>query len=217
MGCCVGGLVLYSAWHVWYISASFTHFQLMWTTLHPLNLYKKYFCDCVGVQSQNNEIWKSWSWSGKLKKNVVWIRSGLLKMCWILPSRVLKSGSCTPLVVATQQRWADCEIFQSESSPAPTKLNPIQSWSAKFLKIMSPIQSWSANVKLSIIFCLMRQKHCLSYFAFSQIQLLEGKIVPSVLWHMRQNRHSFLALQKFNMAVSILPSEDKALLDSFCH
>jgi len=31
---------------------------------------------------------------------------------------------------------------------------------------------------------------------------------------MRQNRHSVLA---FNMAVSILPSEEKALLDLFCH
>jgi len=30
------------------------------------------------------------------------------------------------------------------------KLNPIQSWSAKFLKIISPIQSWSANVKSCI-------------------------------------------------------------------
>jgi len=42
------------------------------------------------------------------------------------------------------QRWADCEIFQSESSPDPMKLNPIQSWSPNFLKIISPIQSWSA-------------------------------------------------------------------------
>jgi len=45
------------------------------------------------------------------------------------------------------QRWADFEIFQSESSPDPIKLNPIQSWSAKFLKIIIPIQSWSAHEK----------------------------------------------------------------------
>ena len=32
-----------------------------------------------------------------------------------------------------EQRWADCEIFQSESSPNPMKLNPIQSWSAEFV------------------------------------------------------------------------------------
>jgi len=31
------------------------------------------------------------------------------------------------------------------------------------------------------------------------------------------NRHSVLALQKFYMAVSILSSEEKALLDLFCH
>jgi len=27
----------------------------------------------------------------------------------------------------------------------------------------------------------MRQKHCWSYFAFSQIRLVQGKIVPAVL------------------------------------
>ena len=85
MGCCGGGLVLCSAWHVRCNSASFTHLQLMWTTLHPLNLCKNSFCDSVGVKSQNNEIWKSWSWSGNLNKTVVGIRSGLFKMCWILP------------------------------------------------------------------------------------------------------------------------------------
>jgi len=52
-----------------------------------------------------------------------------------------------------QQRWADCEIFQSESSPDPKKLNPIQTWSAKFFKIIGPIQSWLANVK-SCVFIL---------------------------------------------------------------
>jgi len=46
-----------------------------------------------------------------------------------------------------QQRWADCEIFQPESRPDPKKLNPIQSWSAKFLKIASPYQSWFACVQ----------------------------------------------------------------------
>jgi len=38
------------------------------------------------------------------------------------------------------ERWADWQTFQSESNPDPQKLNPIQSWSAKFLKIISPIQ-----------------------------------------------------------------------------
>ena len=35
------------------------------------------------------------------------------------------------------QRWVDCKIFQSESIPDPIKLYMIQSWSAKFLKIIS--------------------------------------------------------------------------------
>jgi len=33
---------------------------------------------------------------------------------------------------------------------------------------------------------------------------------------MRQNRHSLLAFPKRNKAVSILPSETKALLELFC-
>jgi len=37
------------------------------------------------------------------------------------------------------------------------KLNPIQSWSAKFLKIISPIQSWSAKINTYILFCFMKQ------------------------------------------------------------
>ena len=45
------------------------------------------------------------------------------------------------------QRWADCEIFQSESRSDSIKLNPNQPLSAKFLKIISPIQSWSVHVK----------------------------------------------------------------------
>ena len=98
-----------------------------------------------------------------------------------------------PFYFSPSQRWVDCEIFQFESSPDPIKLNLIQSWSAKFLKIISPIQSWSANVyfNLSCIFfinfkscisiCLMRQKNHWSYFAFSQIRLVEGNILPAVL------------------------------------
>jgi len=57
------------------------------------------------------------------------------------------------------------------------------------------------------LFCLMKQKHCWSYFAFNQIQYFEGKIVPIMLFLMRQNRHSLLAFPKFNKVLSILPSE----------
>ena len=85
MGCYGGRLVPCSARHVRCNRAFFAHLQLMWTTLHPLNLCKNSFCDRVGVKSQNNEIWKSWSWSGDLNKTVARIQSGLFKMCWILP------------------------------------------------------------------------------------------------------------------------------------
>jgi len=57
------------------------------------------------------------------------------------------------------------------------------------------------------LFYLVRQKHCWSYFAFNQIKFFEGKIVPVMLFLMRQNRHSLLAFPKFNKALSILPSE----------
>ena len=73
-GCYGGGLVLCSARHVRCNSASFTHLQLMWTALHLWNLCKNSFFDCGGVKSQNNEIWKCWSWSGHLNKTVVLIR-----------------------------------------------------------------------------------------------------------------------------------------------
>ena len=94
----------------------------------------------------------------------------------------------------TNQRWADCEIFQSESNPDSQKLNPIQYWSAKFLKAISLIQSWSAHIKPCIWFRLVRQnRHNL----------------------MRQNRHILSAFPKFNKAVLMLPSEVEALLELF--
>ena len=74
-----------------------------------------------------------------------------------------KSSMAKPHVT-TSQRWADCEIFQSESSPDPIKLNPIRSWSAKFLKIISPIQSWSANVKSCIYILPHEAKQQLELF-----------------------------------------------------
>jgi len=74
------------------------------------------------------------------------------------------------------QRWADCEIFQSKSNPDAQKLNPMQSWSGKCLKI-SPFQSWSAHVQPS-------------FFIFPQ----------------RKNIHSILAFPILNKEVSILLS-----------
>ena len=48
-----------------------------------------------------------------------------------------------------------------------------------------------------------------SYFAFSEIRLVEGKIVPTVLSLMRQNRHSLLGFPKFSKEVSIWHQREK--------
>jgi len=71
----------------------------------------------------------------------------------LLSSLSVTKSNFLILSISSDQRWADWEIFQSESSPDPMKSNPIQSWSAKFLKIIIPIQFWSTNVK-SCIFIL---------------------------------------------------------------
>jgi len=55
MGCYGGGLVLCTTWHIRCNSASFTHLQLMWTTLHPLNLCKNFLWLCW------RQIPKQWS------------------------------------------------------------------------------------------------------------------------------------------------------------
>jgi len=59
------------------------------------------------------------------------------------------------------------------------------------------------------LFCLMRQNNYWSYFAFSQIQLTEGKIVQQCFSFMRQNSHSLLAFPKFNKEVSISHQREK--------
>jgi len=76
-------------------------------------------------------------------------------------------------------------------SPSPILIHKVESDPVlirKFLKIIGPIQSWSAHAKPCMLFCLMRQ-----------------------------NRHSFLTVPKFNLAMFILPSEAKVLLELFCH
>jgi len=55
----------------------------------------------------------------------------------------------------------------------------------------------------------MRQKNYWSYFAFSQIRLVESKIVSAVFCLMRQNRHSLFAFPKFNKEVSIWHQSEK--------
>jgi len=49
----------------------------------------------------------------------------------------------------------------------------------------------------------MRQKNYWSYFAFSQIRLIEGKIVQQCICLMKQNSHRLLAFPKFNKETSI--------------
>jgi len=53
----------------------------------------------------------------------------------------------------------------------------------------------------------MRQNHYWNLFAFSQMLLVEGKIVPAVLLPHEENRHNLLAFPKHKKAVSMLPLE----------
>jgi len=77
----------------------------------------------------------------------------------------------------------------------------VQSWSAKFLKLIRPIQSWSANVKSCILFCLMKQnKFCFAFYFASW-----GKFCL-----MRQNRH-------LTRQCLFCHQEQKLLLELFCH
>ena len=56
----------------------------------------------------------------------------------------------------------------------------------------------------------MRRKNYWSYFAFSQMRLFEGKIVPpELLPHEAKNRHSLLAFPKFNKEVSYRHKREK--------
>jgi len=48
----------------------------------------------------------------------------------------------------------------------------------------------------------MRQKNYWSYFAFSQIQLVETKMLPAVLLPQEAKKHNLLAFPKFNKEVS---------------
>jgi len=153
MGCYGGGLVLCTARHVRCNIASITHWQLMWTTLHPLkclNLCKHSFYDCVGVKSQNKEIWKSWSWSGNLNKTVVRIRSGLFKMCWILPGsspeiRILyTSGVYTVLVIWL---WLD----SSKSWFLPDSIWKKFSWLRLGGLVTLTQQKWLGNITAAIL------------------------------------------------------------------
>ena len=129
------------------------------------------------------------------------------------------------LLYSVHQRWADCEIFQSESSPDPIKLNPIQSWSAKFLKIISPIQSWSANVKSCIFIFPHEAKKILELFYLSPIMIgwrqntsssafaSWGKI-DTAFWHFQNlTRKCLLGIRGKSTAGVISPLGESNCLD----
>ena len=72
--------------------------------------------------------------------------------------------STTASFLDAPQRWADCEIFQSESNPDPKKLNPMQSWCEKLFRVVSPIQSWSTHIKPRIFILPQKTKALLELF-----------------------------------------------------
>ena len=104
----------------------------------------------------------------------------------------------------------------------------VQSWSdkiefnpvltAKFFKIISPIQSWSARVKSWIFILPHEVKPVLELFC------LEPNMIG---WRQNSSSRAFASwckidtafcnFQNLKKAVSILPSEAKALLELFCH
>ena len=116
--------------------------------------------------------------------------------------------------MALLQRWTDFEISRYESSPDPIKLNPIKSWSAKFLKIISPIQSWSANVKSRIFILPHEAKELLKLFCLSS-NWLRAKYFQQGFCLMRQNRHNLLAFPKFNKEVSIRHQKQRPFWNYF--
>jgi len=118
---------------------------------------------------------------------------------------------------ADWQRWADSEFVEFESSSVPIKLNPIQSWSAKCLKIIIPIQSWSANVK-SCIFILPHQaKKLLELFCHqtnttswrqnsSSSAFFSWGKVDTAFWHFQNlTMKCLLGIRGKNTAGVILP------------
>ena len=121
-------------------------------------------------------------------------------------------STCTAVFVNQNrlyQRWADHEIFQSGFSPVPMKLHPIQSWSAKFLKIISPIQSWSARVKMYFYFASWGKTTTGAILPLAKYDWLKAKYFQQCFCPMRQNRHSLLAFPKFNKEVSTRHQREK--------
>jgi len=129
------------------------------------------------------------------------------------------------LLQAVRQRWADCEIFLSESSPDPIKLNPIQSWSANFLKIISPIQSWPVNVKSCIYILPHETKELLELFCLwpntigwrqnsSSSVFASWDKIDIALWHFQNLTSQWLfGIRGKSTAWAILPLGESDCLD----
>ena len=146
--------------------------------------------------------WNTWA-TAKTSSGLRFVKNGkgTLSINCMLLDAVLEN--CRGLVVFRAQRWADCKIFQSESSPDLMKLNPMQSWSAKFLKIISPIQSWSTNVKSCIFILPHEAKALLELFCHHPNTIgwrQNSSSSAFASWGKRAT--AFLPFPKFNKEVS---------------
>ena len=222
MGCYGDGLVLCSACHARCNSASFIHWQLMWTTLYPLNIFKNSFYDYVGVKSQNDEIWKSWSWSRNLNKTVARIRSGLFKMCWILPDsspeiRILYSVNlCPPAEMSglwyfsvRVQSWSDKieshpvlirKIFENQS-------DPVLIWQCKIMYFY--FASWGRRTTGAILPLAKYERQNSSSSAFAS-----WSKVDTAFWHFQNlTRKCLFNIRGKSTAGVILPLGESDCLD----
>ena len=108
-------------------------------------------------------------------------------------------------------RWTDCEIFQSESSPDPINLNPIQ--------------TWSANVKSGIFILPHEAKYLLELFCLSPIAIgwrqntsssvfaSWGKIDTAFRHFQNLTRKCLLGIRGKSTAGVILPLGESNCLD----
>jgi len=118
-------------------------------------------------------------------------------------------------------------LFRSElpHNPDPIQLNPIQSWSEKFLKFISPIQSWSANgnscifmlpheaKKLLELFCLQPNTIGWMQNSYSSAFAPWGKI-DIAFWHfINLTRKCLLGIAGKRTAAIILPLGESDCFD----
>ena len=98
-----------------------------------------------------------------------------------------------PFALHCQQKWADCEIFQSESSPdlqifENHQSDPVLIRQCKIMYFY--FASWGKRTTWAIL-------------PFTNYDWLKAKYFQQCLCLLRQNRHSLSALPKFNKKMSI--------------